>query len=119
MIYWDRTGGESVVRLQRVSGDSPATRDVVPLEKACQLGAVTALLSQYEAYRENGPLAEDVLDFRISTDLPPPQSRAVMIEITLGHPDRPVTLRSTVALRVDATAQLGRVNSQWVLVPPE
>jgi len=117
MLYWDRTGGQSVVRMQRVDGANPMLRDVVGLESACQLSQVTVLLSPYDAYRESVPLAEDVLEFRVSTDVPPPQSRAVMIEITLGHPDRPVTLRSTVALRADATAQIGRVDDQWVLMP--
>jgi len=118
MIYWDRTGGRSAVCMQRVDGsNNPLLRDVIPLDTACQLDQVTALLSQYEAYRETVPLAEDVLDFRVTTDVPPPQTRAVMIEVTLGKPDRPVTLRSTVALRADATAQLGHVGDEWVLVP--
>ena len=117
MLYWDRTGGQSVVRMQCVNEDNPLLRDVVSLETACQLSQVTALLSQYEAGRENYVLAEDVLSFRVWTDVPPPLSRAVMIEVTLGSPDRPVTLRSSVALRADATAQVGRAGEQWVLVP--
>ena len=120
MIYWDRTGGESVVRLQRVNAaNNPGLRDVVPLDVACRLDKVTTLLSQYPAFRDNSPLAEDVLAFRVWTDTEPPQSRTVMIEITLGKPDRPITLRSTVALRADATEQIGKVGNQWVLMAPE
>jgi hypothetical protein len=117
MIYWDRTGGQSTVRMQRVTGGNPLLRDVVSLHAACQLSHVTALLSQYETFRENVPLAEDVLAFRVSTDTPPPLARAVMIEVTLGNPGRPVTLRSTAALRADATAKVGRSGNQWMLVP--
>ena len=120
MLYWDRTGGRSVVRMQSVGphANNPMLRDVVPLDKTCRLADVTTLLSQYEAYRSNVPLAEDVLDFRVTTDVPPPLTRAVLLEITLGRPERPVVLRSTVTLRADATAQVGRVGEQWVLMPP-
>lgn len=117
MIYWDRSGGDSVVRMQRISpaATSSLVKDQVMLSVASSVSSVSSLLSQYTSYRENSPLASDVLSFKVTASPAAPKATLVQLEITVGRPDRPLTLRSTVSLRADDTVNVGKVGSTWVL----
>jgi len=117
MIYWDRSGNDSVVRMERISpaATSVVVKDQVMLNTASSVASVSSLLSQYSQYRENSPLACDVLDFKVIAPTAAPKTTLLQLEITVGRKEHPLTLRSTVSLRAGDTANVGKANNQWVL----
>ncbi len=73
---------------------------------------------EYASYLSAPVLATGVTGFEMGTDVDPPQSRLVLLQVAVGPADQHITLSNAVQLRADATGYVSKVQGSWVLNLP-
>ncbi len=112
MVYLD--GNHALRQVNVAAPDS--LNSITPLASVTSGPTAMAVLTT-DPYKDDEPLAEDVTQFSVSTGLEqPPLATSLRVTLTVGS-DQPVTLQSTMNLRVDDTANVARVANVWTLTP--
>lgn len=97
------------------SGTLSGSDDVLALSDVATVASVASRLAQ-DPWYESQLLATDVRSFIVSVSPDAPKATSLNISFTVGSDAQSITLRSTVVLRADKTANVGTSKGQWVLI---